>query len=146
MLEAHPHKWRAFIGICLLSFGCYLDYTVVNVALPTIQQQLQASLTSLQWVMNIYFLVLCILATIMGRCGDLYGRRRLFYIGVGIFAAASFLAGFATHINGLIFGRLLQGVGAAIVLPLGPSLIPSIFPENQQGKAIGWLGSLGGWR
>ena len=65
MLNGYTHKWWAFIGIALLSFGCYLDYTIVNVALPTIQLELQANLTQLQWVMNIYFLALCILATIM---------------------------------------------------------------------------------
>lgn len=140
----NTNKWFAFIGISLLSFGCYLDYTVVNVALPTIQQELHTNLISLQWVMNIYFLALCILATIMGRLGDLYGRRRCFYIGSGIFAIASVVAGFSPNINWLIFGRLLQGIGAAIVFPLGPSLLPQSFPEKERGKAIAWLGSMGG--
>jgi len=140
----YAQKWFAFIGISLLSFGCYLDYTVVNVALPTIQSELQASLTELQWIMNIYFLALCILATIMGRCGDLFGRRRVFYSGVSIFCIASFIAGLATNIHWLILGRLLQGVGAAIVFPLGPSLLPNAFPEKDRGKAIAWLGSVGG--
>jgi len=144
MLNDYTHKWRAFTGIALLSFGCYLDYTVVNVALPTIQRELQTTLTQLQWVMNIYFLALCILATIMGRCGDLFGRRRMLYLGVSIFAFASLLAGASTNINWLIFGRLLQGVGAAIVFPLGPSLLPGAFPEKERGKAIAWLGSIGG--
>ncbi|HVV67473.1 MAG TPA: MFS transporter [Gammaproteobacteria bacterium] len=144
MLNTYPHKWPAFIGIALLSFGCYLDYTVVNVALPTIQKELQTDLSQLQWVMNIYFLALCVLAAIMGRCGDLYGRRRVFYLGVVIFALSSLLAGFAPNIHWLILGRLLQGAGAAIVFPLGPSLLPEAFPPNQRDKAIGWLGSLGG--
>src|SRR3990167_6279625 len=140
----YPHKWRSFIGIALLSFGCYLDYTIVNVALPTIQQQLHANLVTLQWVMNIYFLALCVLATVMGRCGDIYGRRRLFYTGVFIFAIASVLAGCAYNIHWLIIGRLLQGIGAAIVFPLGPSLLPQSFPEKDRGKAIAWFGSVGG--
>src|ERR1700733_4603465 len=108
-------KWRAFIGITLLSFGCYLDYTIVNVALPTIQQKLNVNLATLQWTMNIYFLALCVLATIMGRCGDLFGRRRLLYIGSAIFGIASIIAGIAPNITWLIVGRLLQGIGAAIV-------------------------------
>lgn len=145
MIDNRFHqKWLAFTGISLLSFGGYLDYTVVNIALPTIQQELHTNLTALQWVMNIYFLVLCILATIMGRCGDLYGRRHLFYIGVAIFTGASLFAGFANQISWLILGRLLQGVGGAMIFPLGPSLLPAVFPENQHAKAIGWLGSLGG--
>lgn len=143
-LNNYSHKWRAFIGIMLLSFGGYLDYTIVNVALPTIQVQLHANLITLQWVMNIYFLVLCILATIMGRCGDMYGRRRLFYMGAAIFTLASVMAGSAVNMHWLIIGRLLQGVGAAIVFPLGPSLLPWSFPEKERGKAIAWLGSVGG--
>ncbi len=137
-------KWYAFIGIALLSFGCYLDYTVVNVALPTIQKELNTDLTQLQWIMNIYFLALCILATIMGRCGDLFGRKFIFYLGVGIFGIASLIAGFAPNISWLIFGRFLQGVGAAIVLPIGASLLPLSFPENERAKSIAWLGSIGG--
>ena len=140
----YQQKWYAFIGIALLSFGCYLDYTVVNVALPTIQQELHADLTQLQWIMNIYFLALCVLATIMGRCGDLFGRRRMLYTGVGVFGIASLVAGFAPDINWLIFGRLLQGIGAAIVFPLGPSLLPESFPSHEREKSIAWLGSLGG--
>lgn len=140
----YANKWLAFIGVALLSFGCYLDYTVVNVALPTIQVELQCNLTSLQWIMNIYFLTLCILATIMGRLADLFGRRRFFYLGTGIFALASIIAGMSPDINWLIFGRFLQGLGAALVFPLGPSLLPLSFPEKERGKAIAWLGSLGG--
>lgn len=142
--NSYKGKWYAFIGIALLSFGSYLDYTVVNVALPTIQQDLKADLTTLQWVMNIYFLALCIFAIIMGRCGDLYGRRRVFYIGAIIFGIASFIAGAASSIKILIFGRLLQGIGAAIIFPLGPSLLPQVFPKNEHAKSIGLLGSLGG--
>ena len=137
-------KWLAFTGIAILSFSCYLDYTVVNVALPTLQKELQANLVELQWVMNIYFLALCILATMMGRLGDLYGRRRIFYIGGVIFAIASIIAGSASNIEILILGRALQGVGAAIVLPIGPSLFPSIFSKEDYAKAIAYLGSLGG--
>ncbi|MBX3710020.1 MAG: MFS transporter [Gammaproteobacteria bacterium] len=143
-LNDYSKKWLSFIGIALLSFGCYLDYTVVNVALPTIQQELQTSLTSLQWIMNIYFLALCVLATIMGRLGDLFGRRCCFYIGTGIFAIASIIAGCSPTIHWLILGRLLQGIGAAIVFPLGPSLLPESFPEKERARAIAWLGSMGG--
>jgi EmrB/QacA subfamily drug resistance transporter len=144
MINLLSKKWRAFIGICLLSFGCYLDYTVVNVALPTIQEELGASITSLQWVMNINFLVICILATIMGRVGDLYGRRKLFYLGAFVFAVSSVLAGLSKNINWLILWRFWQGVAGAMILPLGPSILPSVFSTKESQKAISWLGSLGG--
>lgn len=143
-VDNYQNKWNAFIGIALLSFGCYLDYTVVNVALPTIQEELHASLVSIQWVMNIYFLALCVLATVMGGLGDLYGRRRCLYLGGGIFIIASIIAGMATQIHWLILGRLFQGVGAAIIFPLGLSLLPQFFPEKEQGKALAWFGSIGG--
>jgi EmrB/QacA subfamily drug resistance transporter len=143
-IDLKLNKWLAFIGVALLSFGAYLDYTVVNVALPTIQQELQADLTTLQWVMNIYFLALCVFAIIMGRLGDLFGRRRCLYIGVAIFSIASIVAGCSPNVEWLIFGRLLQGVGAAIILPLGPSLLPHSFPVHERAKSIAWLGSVGG--
>ncbi|STY30701.1 multidrug efflux system protein [Legionella wadsworthii] len=143
-VKSQQYKWYAFIGIALLSFGCYLDYTVVNVALPTIQNELQANLVSAQWVMNIYFLALCILATVMGGIGDLYGRRRCLYVGGGIFIIASIIAGSASNIYWLILGRLFQGVGAAIIFPLGLSLLPQFFPEEERGKALAWFGSIGG--
>jgi MFS family permease len=79
-----------------------------------------------------------------GALRDLYGRRRVFYIGINIFAIASLIAGISANIEWLIFGRFLQGIGAAIVFPLGPSLLPEAFPEKERGKAIAWLGSLGG--
>lgn len=94
--------------------------------------------------MNSYFLALCILATILGNLGDLYGRRRWFYIGSGIFAIASIIAGASPTIHWLIIGRFLQGIGAALVFPLGPSLLPLTFPENERAKTIAWLGSTGG--
>ncbi|MCE0724809.1 MULTISPECIES: MFS transporter [Legionella] len=143
-VNSYQYKWYAFIGIALLSFGCYLDYTVVNVALPTIQQELQANLVSMQWVMNIYFLALCVLATVMGGFGDLYGRRRCLYLGSAIFVIASIIAGLSSDIHWLILGRLLQGVGAAIIFPLGLSLLPQFFPEEERGKAVAWFGSIGG--
>lgn len=140
----YPNKWLAFLGIALITFAGYLDYTVVNVALPTIQQDLGANLSALQWIMNIYFLALCVLATIMGRLGDLFDRRRCFYIGAAIFGIASIIAGMAHHMPVLILGRFLQGVGGAMIFPLGPSLLPQSFPDNERGKAIAWLGSIGG--
>jgi len=144
MKNDYSKKWLSFTGISFLSFACYLDFTVVNVALPTIQHELQANLVELQWIMNIYFLALCVLATIMGRLGDLYGRRFVFYVGAIVFGIASLVAGFSMNIQWLIFGRFLQGVGAAIVLPLGPSLLPESFPPHEHAKSIARLGSLGG--
>ncbi|KTD21419.1 multidrug efflux system protein [Legionella lansingensis] len=143
-VNTYQNKWLAFIGIALLSFGAYLDYTVVNVALPTIQLELHANLVSMQWVMNIYFLALCVSATVMGRFGDLYGRRRCLYIGAGIFVIASLVAGLSFNIGWLILGRLFQGIGAAIIFPLGLSLLPHVFPEGERGKAVAWFGSIGG--
>jgi EmrB/QacA subfamily drug resistance transporter len=143
-MNQYQNKWYAFIGIALLSFGCYLDYTVVNVALPTIQNELQVKLTSMQWVMNIYFLALCVFAVIMGRLGDLYGRSRFLYAGSSVFLVASVIAGCAWSINGLILGRLLQGIGAAIIIPTGLSLLPQLFPEQERSKAIALFGSIGG--
>lgn len=144
MLKILPLKYAAFIGIALLSFGCYLDYTIINIALPTLEQTFNADVTQLQWVMNVYFLALCIFAILMGRMADLWGMRLFFYLGAAIFTVASLIAGLAPNISWLIIGRLLQGIGAAIVFPVGLSLLPYSFPENERSKAIAYLASLGG--
>ena len=90
------YKWRAFEqGIIFLSFTAWLDFTIVNTALPTIQGELGATVIQLQWVMNIYFLVLAVSMVAAGKLGHIFGRREIFYIGCTLFAVASVVAGFS---------------------------------------------------
>jgi MFS family permease len=111
----------------------FLDTTVVNVALPTIGRELDTGLAGLQWTVNGYLLTLSALILLGGALGDLYGRRRVFVIGVVWFAAASALCGLAPNIEVLVAARALQGVGGALLTPGSLALLQSSFAEEDRG-------------
>ena len=122
-----------------------LDATIVNVALPTIHTALHFSLTNLEWLITAYSLTFGGLLLFGGRTGDLYGKRRMFMIGVAIFAVSSLLGGFATNDLWLIITRGLQGCGGAIAAPTALSLIASNFPEgHERNRAMGVYAAMSG--
>jgi EmrB/QacA subfamily drug resistance transporter len=134
----------------------FIDGTVVNVALPAIQASFHATVTDVQWVVESYGLFLGALILVGGSLGDLFGRRRMFVVGVAIFAIASAACGAAATIHQLIFARSIQGVGAALLVPGSLAIISASFDEKSRGQAIGtWSGFtaittaigpvLGGW-
>jgi EmrB/QacA subfamily drug resistance transporter len=134
----------------------FIDGTVVNVALPALQKSFGASVLGVQWVVESYGLTLAALILVGGSMGDMSGRRRMFLLGVALFAAASAYCGFAPNIGHLIAGRAIQGVGAAFLVPGSLALISASFDKSQRGMAIGtWSGAtaittaigpvLGGW-
>ena len=125
----------------LASSMAFIDGTVVNVALPALQSSLNANAVDLQWVIEAYSLLLSALLLVGGSLGDHYGRRRIFLIGVALFACASAACGFAANISQLIAARALQGLGAALLVPGSLAIISSSFSENERGRAIGtWSG------
>src|SRR5829696_5005450 len=109
-----------------------LDATIVNIALPQVQQALGFSTTDLSWVLNAYTLTFGGLLLLGGRAGDILGRRRMFIAGILIFTLASFLGGLATSAAWLLAARALQGVGAAIAAPTALSLITTNFAEGEE--------------
>ena len=122
----------------------FIDGTVVNVALPSIQHALHATVSGAQWVVESYALFLAALILLGGAAGDFYGRRLIFTIGVFFFAAASAWCGFAPDIRHLITARALQGVGGAMLVPGSLAIISAAFPADQRGKTIGtWSGFTG---
>jgi EmrB/QacA subfamily drug resistance transporter len=148
-------KWVLATTI-LASSMAFIDGTVVNVALPALQSDFHANLADVQWVVEAYALLLAAFLLVGGSLGDHYGRRRVFLIGVALFALASGWCGFAGSIHELVFARAAQGFGAALLVPGSLALISSAFPEEERGRAIGtWSGFsaitaaigpvLGGW-
>src|SRR3984893_1782425 len=140
----------------LASSMAFIDGTVVNVALPALQSSLNATAVDLQWVIEAYSLLLSAFLLVGGSLGDHYGRRRIFLIGVALFACASAACGFAADIRQLIIARAIQGFGAALLVPGSLAIISSSFSENERGRAIGtWSGAsaitagigpvMGGW-
>jgi EmrB/QacA subfamily drug resistance transporter len=125
----------------LASSMAFIDSTVVNVALPALQAQLNATVVDVQWVIEAYSLLLAAFLLVGGSLGDQYGRRRVFVVGVTLFAFASAWCGFAANIHQLIAARAVQGLGAALLVPGSLAIISSSFPENERGRAIGtWSG------
>jgi len=119
----------------------FIDGTVVNVALPALQSNFHATVVDVQWVVESYGLALAALILAGGALGDHFGRRLIFLLGVGIFAAASAACGFSSNISLLILGRCVQGVGAAFLVPGSLAIISSCFEEKSRGQAIGtWSG------
>ena len=114
-----------------------LDSTIVGLALPAIQRELDASSSALQWVMNGYLLVIAALVVTGGRLGDIYGRRAVFTVGLAIFAGGSVLSGAASNEEAIIAGRVVQGIGAAAMLPLSLAIVSDAFPGDQQARALG---------
>ena len=123
-------KYISFIGIILIVFTCFLDYMIVNNALPSIENFFQISLLNLQWLVNIYSIVMATMLVFFGRLGDMLGYRKLFYWGALFLAAGSLGAGLVNHFGWLLFFRGIQSIGVAIIIVLGPSLIQCIFRDK----------------
>ena len=136
--------WLSLIVLCLGTFAVLLDATIVNVALPSIITDLHASLDQALWVVNAYLLVFAGLLIVAGRLGDMFGPRRLFVIGLALFAAASALCGAAQSPGQLIAARVLQGVGAAALTPQAMVIIQAVFPRERMGTAFGVFSSMVG--
>jgi MFS family permease len=126
-------KWWTLGAMCFALFMVMLDNTVVNVALPSIQRDLHAELSQLEWVINGYTLTFAVLIATGGRLGDIFGRRRMFLAGVVIFALTSATAGLAQDPAMLIGSRAVQGIGAALMMPATLSIITHAFPASERG-------------
>ncbi len=137
-------KKRLILSATILGSAMgWLDGTVVNVALPQIQQALHAGAAEVQWVMNAYLLLLGALLLVGGAAGDRYGRRRVFLAGVVIFTLASIACALSPDARLLIAARAVQGMGAALLTPASLALLSANFPDNERGQAIGLWAGLG---
>ena len=131
------NPWLVLVLVCMAQFMVILDATIVNVALPSIQADLDMSDADLQWIVNAYTLVFGGFLLLGGRAGDLVGRKRIFLVGVVIFTVASLLNGLAPSSEVLIVCRGLQGLGAALVAPAALSIITTTFAEGpERAKAM----------
>jgi EmrB/QacA subfamily drug resistance transporter len=135
---SHRRRNLAVFVICAVQMMTVLDVTIVNVALPSIRRDLNISETNLQWIVTVYVLTFGGLLLLGGRVGDLFGRRRMFSVGVAIFTLSSMLGGAAPNDLTLIGARVGQGLGAAIAAPTALALIANLFaPGRERNKAMG---------
>src|SRR5215470_10894193 len=123
-------RWLALMVLCLGVLMIVLDTTIVNVALPSIREDLKFTETSLVWVVNAYMLTFGGCLLLGGRLGDIYGERRLFIFGIALFTVCSLVCGLAPTQGVLIGARAVQGVGGAIATAVSLSLIMGLFPDN----------------
>ncbi len=142
-----PRRWWALVAISLATFMTYLDNNVTNVAIPTIQRNLHLSVAGLEWVVSSYLLTLAALLLVGGRLADIYGRRRIFMIGLVVFTVSSLAAGLAGSGGVLITARAIQGIGAALLMPTTLAIVIATFSDvRERTAAIGiWtaIGAMG---
>src|SRR3954470_17838619 len=141
ILDPENRKWWTLGAVAFGLFMIMLDNTIVNVALPSIQRDLDIGISELEWVFNGYALTFGVLMLTGGKLADLLGRRRIFIAGLVIFTVASLFCGLATSAGWLIGARVVQGAGSALMNPATLSIITATFPPRQRGMAIGiWAG------
>ena len=137
-------RWTALVLLAAVEFMILLDTAIVNIATPAIKAGLHLSEADLPWIQNAYLLVFGGFLLLGGRAADLFGRKRFYLIGLGLFTASSLLAGFAPTGGALLLARGLQGIGAAIVLPAEQSLLVTIFTDSEEfNRAFGLWGAIG---
>ncbi len=140
--EPDPLRWKALGVVLVASFMILLDVSIVNVAIPSIRNSIKASFTQIEWVLAGYQLSYAVTLITGGRLGDIFGRKRLFIIGVSGFTLASTLCGAASSGEFLIAARVLQGIFAALMYPQVLSVIQVNFPPRERGKAFGLFGAV----
>jgi EmrB/QacA subfamily drug resistance transporter len=143
-MPALDRKWWALIAVCTATFMLLLDITVVNVALPDIQRSLHSSFSDLQWVVDAYSLSLAAFLLTAGVVGDMFGRREVFAVGLGVFSVSSLVCGLSTSSLMLNLARGAQGVGGAIMFATSLALIASAFHGKERGTAFGIYGAVTG--
>src|SRR5687767_2130795 len=130
--------------MCLSLVMVVMAVSSLNVALPTLQRDLEASASTLQWIIDAYALIFAGLLLVGGALGDRYGRKGALLLGLGLFGAGALVSGLADSVGVIIAGRAIQGIGACLVMPATLSLITAVFPPEERQRAISiWVGFAG---
>jgi len=132
----HPYRWLALIGISLLAFIAFLDITIVNTAIPYIQETFKTSVLKLQWVSNAFTLLLSMTYIAAGNISDRFGQKKTFFTGVFLFAIASWGAGASPSLSFLIFARALQGLATSLIYTSSTAMLTTLFPQEEHPKAV----------
>lgn len=142
--KSHSRRWWTLIVLSLSLLVISLDNTILNVALPTIERDLHASASQLQWIVDAYMLVFAGLLLTAGSLGDRFGRRRALFSGLAVFATGSLLSALSGSAEMLIASRALMGLGGALVMPSTLSILTNVFPAEERGRAIGIWAAVAG--
>ena len=139
--EQYKNKYGILITVLLLAFMTALDWSIVNVALPSMAKNLSVNTQSISWVFSAYLIGICTLILAFGKLGDLKGKMRVFKIGILIFTLGSLMCGISTTLPFLIISRIVQAVGAAAAMATSQGIITEAVPRNEIGKAFGLFGT-----
>ena len=140
--DASP--WPALWAVCVGFFMILVDTTIVSVATPTILSALHTDVDSVVWVTSAYLLAYAVPLLITGRLGDRFGPRRVYLVGLAVFTLASLWCGLTDTITGLIIARVVQGLGAAVMMPQTMAVITRTFPAESRGRAMSLWGAVAG--
>lgn len=138
----YRRKWWVLLSVAMGVFLSTIDGSIVNVALPTLQEALQTNFATVQWVVVAYLLVTTSLMLGVARLGDMIGKKRIYMTGMVIFTTASLGCGLAPSIEFLIAVRLVQGLGAVMLAALGTAIVTEAFPPTERGRALGIMGTV----
>ncbi len=135
--KTYSGKWLVLISVSFGVFLATIDSSIVNISLPTFVNELNTTLSSVQWVVLAYLLTITILMPGIGRLADILGKKSLYILGFSIFLTGSLLCGISTRIEWLIAFRVLQAIGGAFIMALGPAILAQSFPPEERGRALG---------
>lgn len=138
----YSRKWYAMATVSMGVFLATIDGSIVNVALPTLVRELQATFPMVQWVVLSYMLTVTTLLLSVGRVADIVGKKPVYITGMVVFTISSALCGFSPTIHWLIGFRIVQAIGGAMIMALGPAIITEAFPQSERGRALGIIGSV----
>jgi EmrB/QacA subfamily drug resistance transporter len=138
----YSRKWWVLISVSMGTFLSTIDGSIVNVALPTLEEELHTTFATVQWVVVAYLLVLTSMMLGVARLGDMIGKKKIYLTGMVVFTSASLLCGMAPSIGALIGFRVIQGSGAVMIQALGMGLVTEAFPSSERGRALGIIGTV----
>ena len=139
--EVQKNRWWILVSVAMFTFMSTLDSSIVNIALPTISKELAVPMNKAEWVVSIYLMIVCACLLLFGKVGDSFGKIRVYRIGTVIFTLGSLLCGFNHSLAMLLFGRVVQGIGASMTMATNTGITTEVFPMNERGRALGAVGA-----
>lgn len=135
------NRWWILVSVALFAFMSTLDSSIVNIALPTISKDLNVPMNQAEWVVSIYLIVVCACLLLFGKVGDSFGKIKVYRIGTVVFTVGSLLCGFNHSLEFLLFGRVIQGIGASMTMATNSGIATEVFPMQERGRALGSIGA-----
>lgn len=139
--NVQKNRWWILISVAMFTFMSTLDSSIVNIALPTISKDMNVPMNQSEWVVSIYLMVVCACLLLFGKIGDSWGKIKVYRIGTVIFVFGSLLCGFNHSLGFLLFGRIVQALGASMTMASNSGIITEVFPLKERGRALGSIGA-----